>query len=174
MTDSTATTLIISVPISSVGLLSFYLRVEVRQTNSGITICQSAYALKILEKGGMVDSNLCHVPMKTRLKLSKESSGSPADATPYRSIIRSLRYLVHTHPDIAFAVGYVSIVRSSMEKPTSEHMAAVKHILPYIAGTRFFGCHYARMMEEPRIVGYCDNDWAVLFFFGSSAITLQS
>jgi hypothetical protein len=30
------------------------------------------------------------------------------DATQYRRLVGSLRYLVHTWPDLAFSVGYVS------------------------------------------------------------------
>jgi hypothetical protein len=51
----------------------------------------------------------------------------------------SLRYLVHTRPDIAYTVGYVS---RFMERLTEEHRGAVKHILRYVAGTLDYGCHY--------------------------------
>ena len=40
------------------------------------------------------------------------------DATLYRSIIGGLRYLVHTRPDIAFTVDYVS---RFMEDPREDH-----------------------------------------------------
>jgi hypothetical protein len=36
--------------MSDLGLLSYYLGIEVHQDNSGITLCQSAYAQKLLEK----------------------------------------------------------------------------------------------------------------------------
>src|SRR3954470_18900980 len=42
------------------------------------------------------DCNLVQVPTEPRLKLSKESSNPLVDATFYRSIVGSLRYLVHT------------------------------------------------------------------------------
>ena len=38
----------------------------------------------------------------------KASTSTKVDATLYRSIVGGLRYLVHTRPDIAFVVGYVS------------------------------------------------------------------
>jgi hypothetical protein len=56
--------------------------------------------------------------MEPHLKLSKASSNPLVDKTLYHNIVRSLRYLVHTCPDIAFAVGYV--IRF-MEEPTTEH-----------------------------------------------------
>jgi hypothetical protein len=46
--------------------------------------------------------------MEARMKLSKQSTHPLVDATIYWSIIRSLRYLVNTHPNLAFVVGYVS------------------------------------------------------------------
>jgi hypothetical protein len=74
--------------------------------------------------------------MEPRFKLSKVSSAPAADASLYRSIVGSLLYLTHTRPDISFAVGYVS---RFMEAPTTttEHFAAVKRILRYLAGTMY-------------------------------------
>jgi len=46
--------------------------------------------------------------MEEWLKLTKASTTTKVDATLYWSIVGGLRYLVHTRPDIAFAVGYVS------------------------------------------------------------------
>lgn len=39
-----------------------------------VTICQAAYAEKIVAKAGMEGCNTAQVPMETRLKLSKEGS----------------------------------------------------------------------------------------------------
>lgn len=57
--------------------------------------------------------------MEPYLKLSRESSNAPVNATLYRSIIESLRYLVHTRPDISFPMG---MVNPFMEAPTTEHL----------------------------------------------------
>jgi hypothetical protein len=46
--------------------------------------------------------------MEERLKLSCDSTTKEVDATHYRRIVGSLRYLVHTWPDLAFAVGYIN------------------------------------------------------------------
>jgi hypothetical protein len=43
---------------------------------------------------------------------------------------------MHTRPDLAFAVGYVS---QFMERPTMEHQQAIKRILRYIAGSLDYG-----------------------------------
>jgi hypothetical protein len=168
--------------MSDLGLLCFYLGIEVQQNNGGITLTQSAYARKILDRAGMGSCNPCHTPMEARLKLSKASSAKLVDATEYRGLVGCLRYLVHTRPDIAFAVGYVS---RFMERPTVEHLNAVKRILRYVAGTIDYGCCYKRGAREMKLLGYSDADMGgdidtrksttgVLFFLGSCAVTWQS
>jgi hypothetical protein len=76
--------------------------------------------------------NPCATPMAPRLRLSKESSAPLVDRTTYRSLVGSLRYLINTRPDLEFSVGYVS---RFMEQPTEEHLAIVKRIIRYVAGT---------------------------------------
>jgi hypothetical protein len=94
--------------MSDLGLLSYYLGIEVKQKSGEISLCQSAYAVKLLDKCGMSDCNAVQVPMDQRHKLSKISSNPPVDTTTYRGIVDSLRYLVHTRPDLAYSVGIVS------------------------------------------------------------------
>jgi hypothetical protein len=67
--------------MSDLGMLSYYLGMEVTQGGGKITLCQSAYAGKILQKAGMEDCTTVQVPMEPRLKLSKSSSNPPVDAT---------------------------------------------------------------------------------------------
>lgn len=112
--------------MSDLGLLSYYLGIEVKQSSGEISLCQSAYAVKLLDKCGMSDCYATQVPMDQRHKLSKRSSNPPVDTTMYRSVVGSLRYLVHTRPDLAYSVGIVS---RFMENPTTEHMSAAQLIL---------------------------------------------
>ncbi|CAA0839612.1 cysteine-rich RLK (RECEPTOR-like protein kinase) 8 [Striga hermonthica] len=118
--------------MSDLGQLSYYLGIEVKQGRDSIILCQRAYAGKLLERSGMADCKSCATPMEERLKLMKASIVGKVDATLYRSIVGGLRYLVHTRPDIAFAVGYVS---RFMEDPREDHWAAVKRLLRYVKET---------------------------------------
>jgi hypothetical protein len=90
------------------GVLHYYLDIEVKKKNGGLILTQANYAQKILEKADMEGCNPCRIPMEPKLKLSKENSSPLVDATFYRSVVGSLRYLVNTRPNIAFVVGYVS------------------------------------------------------------------
>jgi hypothetical protein len=117
--------------MSDLGLLTYYLGIEVHQDKTGTTLSQAAYAEKLLERSGLVDCNPAQAPMEPRLKLSKNITTLVTDATEYRRIIRGLRYLLHTRPDLAFVVGYLS---QFMEQPHVEHVVAVMRILRYVAG----------------------------------------
>ncbi|CAA6674500.1 unnamed protein product [Spirodela intermedia] len=168
--------------MSDLGLLRYYLGIEVRQSARGTSISQGAYAAKILERSGMAGCNPCQVPMATRLKLSKRSTEPLVDATAYRSIVGSLRYLVNTRLDLAFAVGYVS---RFLEEPRKDHLTAVKQILRYVAGTKSWGLNYERKEEQVQLTGFSNSDFAgdvdaqksttgVIFFLANSPITWQS
>ena len=53
--------------MSDLGVLSYYLGIEVQQSTTGITICQGAYAKKLLDIVGLANSNLTRMPMEARL-----------------------------------------------------------------------------------------------------------
>ena len=80
----------------------------------------------------MTGCNPYQVPMAMRLKLSKRSTEPLVDATSYKNIVGSLKYLVNTRPELAFVVGYVSRI---LEEPQKDHLADVKQILRYVAET---------------------------------------
>ncbi|GJR78475.1 zinc finger, CCHC-type containing protein [Tanacetum coccineum] len=56
--------------MSDLGLLAYYLGREVTQTNSDISIKQSAYASKILKEAGMIDCNETLIPMDPGTRLT--------------------------------------------------------------------------------------------------------
>jgi hypothetical protein len=76
--------------MSNLGLLSFYLGIEVHQDAGGITLRQTHYAKKILEMAGMADCKAAATSMEERLRLSRDSTVEEVDATLYRRIVGSL------------------------------------------------------------------------------------
>ena len=68
--------------MSDLGALSYYLGIEVRQGKEALTLSQSAYASKLLERSGMAECKSCVTPMEERLKLTKASTAAKVDATP--------------------------------------------------------------------------------------------
>lgn len=167
--------------MSDLGLLSYYLGLEVKQKPGEITFSQSAYAEKILELTGMKNCNPVDTPMEQHLKLLPGKPELVSNASKYRSIVGSLRYLVNIRPDLAFSVGMVS---RFMESPNSEHWCAIKWILRYVAGTTKLGCRYVKGRSN-ELLGYTDSDHAgdlekrkitagAVFFLGSNIVTWTS
>jgi hypothetical protein len=132
---------------------------------------------------GLDDCNPTAAPTEARLHLIKASTEALVDATEFRRVVGALRYLVHTRPNLAHSVSYVS---RFMAEPHEDHQAAMKRILRYIAGTRDHGMNYARgKVRELLLLGYNDSDHGedvedskrtsgILFYLGRSPITWQS
>nr|GEZ86711.1 zinc finger, CCHC-type [Tanacetum cinerariifolium] len=147
--------------MSDLGLLTYYLGIEVSQLEDRITLKQEAYAKNLLIKNQMLDCNPTKNPMEHKLKLLKEE-GELVNPTEYRSIVRGLRYLTHTRPDISFAVGIVS---RFMEKPTVKHLQAVKRIL------RIYGSNNGSMSGN--LVEKTAHDQGAEFIHAKVNIKLQ-
>ncbi|KAG6508046.1 hypothetical protein ZIOFF_033401 [Zingiber officinale] len=141
--------------MTDLGLMKFFLGLEVRQGKTGIFVSQEAYAKEILKKYKMESCNPVSTPMEPGAKLSKFDGGERVDASKYRSLVGSLRYLTCTRPDLALSVGIVS---RFMEEPVHSHWKALKRILRYIIGTVSLGLYYTNAADY-KLVGYSDSDW---------------
>ncbi|WVZ62131.1 LOW QUALITY PROTEIN: hypothetical protein U9M48_011913 [Paspalum notatum var. saurae] len=94
-----------------------------RRASMGSRWSACTSTISSLERSGMGKCRPNKTPMEEKLKPSKDSKAGKVDATSYRSIVGGLRYLVHTRPDLAFAVGYVS---RFMAEPRKDHQTAVR------------------------------------------------
>jgi hypothetical protein len=168
--------------MTDLGLLSYYLGIEVDQRDDFITVKQSGYAKKVLGQFGMQDCNSTKVPMEPGNKLDADKGGVPVDSTEYRKMIGCLRYLLHTRPDLSYSVGVAS---RFMENPTVMHVKAVKQILRYLHGTLEFGLVYVQGGNAGQLVGYTDSDHGsdtvqrrstggMAFYLGENLITWNS
>ncbi|KAH9669584.1 hypothetical protein KPL70_021844 [Citrus sinensis] len=167
--------------MTDIGLMAYYLGIEVKQKEEGIFISQESYAKEILKKFKMNDCKPISTPVECGVKLSKHDKGEDIDPTFFKSLVGSLRYLTCTRPDILYAVGLVS---RYMENPKTTHFKAAKRILRYIKGTTNFGLLYS-FSKNYKLVGYSDSDWGgnvddrksttgFVFFMGDTAFTWMS
>ncbi|CAJ2651499.1 unnamed protein product [Trifolium pratense] len=91
--------------MTDIGLMTYYLDIEVKQEDYGILITQEGYAKEVLKKFKMDDANLVSTPMECGIKLSKHEEGETVDPSLFKSLVGSLRYLTCMRPDILYAVG---------------------------------------------------------------------
>ncbi|GJV97680.1 ribonuclease H-like domain, reverse transcriptase, RNA-dependent DNA polymerase [Tanacetum coccineum] len=139
--------------ISDLGLLAYYLGIEVIQIGGDISIKKTAYANKILKEAEMIDCNETLIPMDPGMRLTKITEGTMVNSTEYRSLIRCLRYLLHTRPDLSYSVRLLS---RFMQEPREQHMKAIKQVLPYVKGTKDYGITYKHNGGD-KIHGFSDR-----------------
>ncbi|GJS17023.1 putative ribonuclease H-like domain-containing protein [Tanacetum coccineum] len=90
--------------MSSMGELTFFLGLQVKQKKDGIFISQDKYADEIFKKFGFTEVKTASTPMETQKPLLKDGDGEEVYVHMYRSMIGSLMYLTSSRPDIIFAV----------------------------------------------------------------------
>ena len=168
--------------MSDLGSLSSYLGLEVRQCENYIFLSQHAYARKFLESAKLTECNVVSTPLEARVKFTTTEENDRVNVTSYRSLIDSLRYLTHTRPDLLYFVGILS---RYMEKPSQEHLNAVKRVIRYAKGTVDYGLLYKKGESNSELIDYSDIDFAGdvgdrkstsghIFFLGEMAISWSS
>ncbi|GJT63365.1 hypothetical protein Tco_1006898 [Tanacetum coccineum] len=117
--------------ISSIGELTFFLGLQVKQKEDGIFISQDKYVTDILTKFSFQEIRTASTPMDTEKPLLKDSDGDDVDVHLYRSMIGSLMYLTSSRPDIMFVV--CACARFQVT-PKVSHSHVVKRIFRYRKG----------------------------------------
>jgi hypothetical protein len=125
--------------ISLLGELSFFLGLQIRQSNQGIFISQTKYIREMLKRFIMEDCKPVITPMQTSCRLSKDDDSKSTDQRQYRSMIGSLLYLTSSRPDVMHAVGQVAQFQATTKE---SHVLAIKRIFKYLKGTKEFGLWY--------------------------------
>nr|GEW23458.1 uncharacterized mitochondrial protein AtMg00810-like [Tanacetum cinerariifolium] len=142
--------------MSSMGELTFFLGLKVKQKKNGIFISQDKYVAKILRKFRLTDGKSACTPIDTKKPLLKDPDGEDVDVHTYRSMIGSLMYLTSSRPDIMFAL--CACARFQVT-PKASHLHAVKMIFRYHKGKPHLGLWYPK--DSPfDLVAYLDSDYA--------------
>lgn len=94
--------------MSDLGILQYFLGLQVKQVENGIFISQMKYAKDLLFKFGMHNCKVAVTPMNANEKFQLEDGTDLADPSHYISLIGGLNYLTHTRPDIMFSVNMLS------------------------------------------------------------------
>ncbi|KAJ7954712.1 Retrovirus-related Pol polyprotein from transposon TNT 1-94 [Quillaja saponaria] len=167
--------------MSDLGMMHYFLGIEVVQSSAGIFISQKKYIRDVLHRFQMANCNSVNTPTEFGLKLSKDFGGKKVDNTFYKQIVGSLMYLTATRPDIIHAV---SLISRYMEYPTEMYLLAAKRIFRYLKGTIEFGLFYKKG-EKSALTGFTDSDYVgdqddrkstsgFVFMLGSGAVSWSS
>ncbi|GJV93311.1 putative ribonuclease H-like domain-containing protein [Tanacetum coccineum] len=142
--------------MSSMGELSFFLGLQVKQKSDGIFISQDKYVAEILKKFDFASVKTASTPMETNKALIKDEEAEDVDVHLYRSMIGSLMYLTASRPDIMFSV--CACARFQVT-PKYSHLIAVKRIFRYLKGQPKLGLWYQRDLPFD-LEAFSDSDYA--------------
>ncbi|GJU02065.1 putative ribonuclease H-like domain-containing protein [Tanacetum coccineum] len=142
--------------MSSMGELTFFLGLQVKQKPNGIFISQDKYVAEILKKFDFASVKTASTPIETQKPLVKDEEASDVDVHLYRSMIGSLMYVTASRPDIMFAVCACSRFQVT---PKTSHLSAVKRIFRYLKGKPKLGLWYPRVSSFD-LESYSDSDYA--------------
>ena len=142
--------------MKDLGILHYFLGLEIWQCSGGLFVSQGKYAWEILERFNMQGCKPVDTPLPGGWRKENATSAEVVDATVYRQLVGSIMYLVNTRPDICYADNQLS---QAMVKPTKLFWKAGKHVLCYIRGTSGYGLWY-RQEDEAKLSGFTDANWA--------------
>eukprot|EP00253_Pinus_taeda_P027686 PITA_27686 len=125
--------------MKDMGLMLYFLSMEVWQRDGEVFVSQGKYANEILRQFHMEKCKPMQTPLAWNWRKEDAISGEVVADTVYRQLVGSLMYLVNTQPNLCFVVNQLS---QAMVQPTKLFWKAAKHVLRYLRGTSQFGLWY--------------------------------
>ncbi|XP_058754055.1 uncharacterized mitochondrial protein AtMg00240-like [Vicia villosa] len=131
---------------------------EFQMSKQGMVLHQRKYDKEILKRFRMDNSNHPSSNVEPNVKLENNVEEDKVDATLFKQIVGSLRYMCNSRPDISFVVELVS---RYMSEPRVSNMKVARRILRYLKGSIEYGILFQRNSEgkEATITCFSDVDW---------------
>nr|XP_043639314.1 uncharacterized mitochondrial protein AtMg00810-like [Erigeron canadensis] len=134
--------------IKDLGLLKYFLVIEVIKTEYGLCLSQRKYCMDLLNEFGLLACKPFATPLEQNLVITSEVSekdGIIDNVIEYQKLIGKLIYLTHTRPDIAY---FVHCLSQFMHKPLKSHIKIALRVLRYLKGLPGLGVH---IVKNPKL-----------------------
>jgi hypothetical protein len=141
--------------MSMIGVLTLFLKFQIKQVKEGTFISQTKCTRYILKKFDMDKVKSIKTSMGTNGYLDLDLGGTSIDQKVYRSMIGSLLYLCASRPDIMLSVCMCAIFQAA---PKDCHLRTIKRIIRYLVLTPNLGLWYPKGSHF-ELFGYSDADY---------------
>ena len=143
-----------SFEIKDLGLVKYFLGMEVARSKAGIFINQRKYILDLLEETGLLNCKPAETPLDANQKLELSKPEEVVNIGKFQCLVGKLIYLSLTRPDIAFPV---SMLSQFMHSPSQRHFEAAYRVVRYLKGTPGKGLLF-RKNNDLLVEVYMDAD----------------
>ncbi|GJV07112.1 ribonuclease H-like domain-containing protein [Tanacetum coccineum] len=145
--------------IKDLGILKYFLGIEIVENDLGLCMSQRKYCLELLHEYGLLAARPVDIPLLENTILSFEETKDDkylSDFTTYQKLVGKLIYLTNTRPDISYAVHCLS---QHMHNPLQSHFKAALRVLRYLKGSPGCGIQFYKH-SDLKLKAYADADWA--------------
>jgi hypothetical protein len=142
--------------LSMMGVLTFLLGFQIKQSEEGTFISQTKYTQYILKKFGMEKAKPIKTLMSTNGHLHLDLGGTSVDQKVYHSMIGSLIYLCASRLDIMLSVCMCARFQAA---PKDCRLRVAKRIMRYLVLTPTLCLWYSKGSHF-ELLGYSDADFA--------------
>ncbi|KAJ0683430.1 putative RNA-directed DNA polymerase [Helianthus annuus] len=148
-----------SFQIKDLGVLKYFLGIEVLYVDNGMCLSQRKYCLELLSEFGYLGVKPVNTPIEQSHVISHKLSQNQSivkDVTGFQKLIGKLIYLSITRPDISYAVQFLS---QFMHAPQECHLQIALRLLKYLKQSPGKGILF-RKDNDFVLRGFVDSDWA--------------